>query len=288
MAEPYFSAAYLEEKCAEYRALFLEDGTATAADLDPYWPGGEENALTGQDGWIVAYSRCLWCLGRQIGKEEAERSSVRMTHRQAEVLRALRADPEVVDLLADNGEIRSVTVYPKSALALEHIGAANLLMAFLADAESDIEATLDAGGVPLLREVRLTRNYLERLVCWIATHEGPGLPYPEQEREPVLPAAINALTPVDFYLIAAAFQRVNSERLQALTATGEKARRPDWGGFFVGAASELGIATRTLLRDISLVEVVATVAEKARIQQEAREKADQERAGGRTVTFGAG
>lgn len=287
MAEGYFTAAYLEEKCAEFRALFLEDGTATAADLDPYWPGGDENALTGQDGWIVAYARCLWCLGRQIGKEEAERTSVRMTHRQAEVLRALRADPESVDLLADGGQARSVTVYPKSALALEHIGAANLLMAFLADSEEAIKATLDAESVQLLNEVRLKRSYLERLVCWIATHEGPGLPYPESEREPALPAHINALTPFDFYLIAAAFQRVNSERLHALSASGEKATRPDWGGFFVGAATEIGVAARTLLREMSLVEVVATVAEKARVHQEAREKAEQERQGGRTISFGA-
>lgn len=286
MHDVYFTADVLEARCSELRALFLEDGTATAEDLDPYWPGGAENALTGQDGWIIAYSRCFWCLGRQIGKEEAERSSVRMTHRQAEVLRALRADAEVVDLLADNGVTRSVEVHPKSALALEHIGAANLLMAYLADNEEALEAQADVEALQLLIEVRRTRGYLERLVCWIATTEGPGLPFPDNEREPALPDAIRDLTPVDFYLIAAAFQRVNGERLQALQSTGEKATRPDWGGFFVGAAGDLGVATRKLLRDYSLVEVVATIAEKARVQQEARDRAESERQGKGPIQVG--
>lgn len=288
MIDLYFTAAYLEERCAEYRALFLEDGIATAADLDPYWPGGEENTLTGQDGWIVAYARCLWCLGRQVGKEEAERTSVRMTHNQAEVLRALRADPEVVELLADSGTARTLTVYPKSALALEHLGAANLVIAFLGDHEQALEAAADADALQLIIDVRHKRGYLERLACWIATHEGPGLPYADHEREPALPQAILDLTPLDFYLIAAACQRVNGERLAALQASGEKGKRADWGGFFVGAASELGVAARTLLRDVSLVEVVATMAEKARVHAEARERAEDERRSGQTVTFGGG
>lgn len=278
-----FTAQFLEERCTELRALFLEDGTATAQDLDPYWPGGDENRLDGQDAWIMAYGRCLWVLGRQIGKEQAERSSSRMTPKQADVLRALRADPERVELLADGETRREMTVYPKSALALEHISAANLLLAFLTDAEEDLTAQLDAETVSLLIDVRAKRGYLERLACWIATHPGPGLPYPEHEREPALPDAINALTPFDYYLLAAAFQRVNGERLQGLEATGQKGKRADWGGFFVGAASELGVAARTLLRDMSLVEVVATVSEKGRLHAEAREQAEAERKGGGTV-----
>ncbi len=290
MIDPYFTADVLEARCTEFRALFLDDGTATAAELDPYWPGGAENTLTGQDGWIVAYGRCLWCLGRQIGKEEAERSNVRMTHKQAEVLRALRADPETVDLLADGDTERQVSVYPKSALALERMGACNLLMAYLADAEDDIEATGDVEGLQLLIDVRAKRGYLERLASWIATHEGPGLPFPDAEREPALPQHILELTPFDFYLIAAASQRVNGERLKALDSGGEKATRADWGGFFVGAAGELNVAAKTLLRDMSLVEVVATVSEKARLHAEARERAAQEREGGNAsvLTIGGG
>jgi len=285
--DAYFSEAVLEERCTSLRALFLEDGTASAADLDPYWPGGDENSLAGADAWIVAFTRLHWCLGRQIGKEEAQRQSVTMSAAQADVLRALRADPEEVALVDDDGTGRSVFVYPKSAMALERIGAIALLTAYLADAEEAIVADIDPESLDLLSQARAKRGYLERLACWIVTHEGPGLPFSAFKREPELPEHIERLTPVDYYLISAAFQRVNGERLKALDATGEKGTRPDWGGFFVGAATELGVAAKSILTDLSLVEVVATVSEKARVHAEARARAEDERKGSRSFTVGA-
>jgi len=283
VTDAHFTPAVLEERCDFYRGLFLDDGTATDADLAPYWPGGEENAHEGLDGWIVAYGRCLWALGRAIGREAARETSTVMDARQAEVFRALRADPERVELmsltLADGTEHTPVVqVYPKSALALEHIGAANLLIAYLCDQLEVLERHGTSEDLEVMVAAREKRGYLERLASWIATTPGPGLPYEEGEREPSLPLAIRDLSPFDFYMIATAFQRVNGNRLRALEASGTSRSRPDWGGFFVGVASELGVAVSTLLRDQSLAEVVATASERARIHAEAKERAASERA----------
>lgn len=276
------TAEVLEARCREYRDIFLDDDTATPEELDPYWPGGAQNPLTGQDGWIVAYGRCHWLLGRAIGHEEERTRGQRMGHAERDVLKLLTDEPERVTLVdrSEDGREQYLSVYPKSAMALEHIAAANLLCAWLCDQitilEQHAEGPLD---LERLIEARAMRGYYERLICWIATTKGPQLPYPVEAVRPALPAYIEQLSPLDYYLLCEAFTRIHADRLRALDRMESRGERPDWPGLYVGAASELQVAVSRLWGEHSLGEIAATASEKVRLADEAKARAKDDTAG---------
>lgn len=274
-----FTIAFLEGRCAEYRTVFLGDGTASAAEMDPYFPGGEENPHTGLDAWVLAYGRCLWLLGRAIGREQERETLSKMGARDGEKLKLLHAEPQGVTLLSldAEGAPRQVVVYPKSGLALEHLGAASLLVAHLNDQIEVLETHGGPDDLELLSEARAHSGYFQRLCCWIATHPKPGIPYPRGVKRPDLPPEIDDLNPLDYYLIAAACQQVNAERLRALDASESTTERPDWPAFYVGAAAELKTSVALLWDEVSLGEIAATASERSRIHREAKERAKTER-----------
>lgn len=282
MPAKQFTVAFLKERVAYYRDVFLGDGTATAEELDPYFPGGAENPHTGQDAYILAYGRCLWALGRVIGREQAHEESSRLPEHDLTKLKALHSEPESIELTPASADQapRTVIVYPKSGLGLEHIGAAALIAAHLTDQIATLEEHGDARDLEVIVEARTQAGYFHRLACWIATHPGAGLPYPRGVKHPELPAEIDALNPIDYYLIAQACTRVNATRLRALDASQSSKERPDWPGFYVGAASELKTSVALLWETVPLAEIAATANERARIHEEARERAKRERQAG--------
>lgn len=274
-----FTIAFLKERCAEYRTVFLGDGTASAEEMDPYWPGGDENPHAGLDGWVLTYGRCLWLLGRAIGKERAIADASRLGTNDAQKLQALHSEPESVELLGrtPEGAPHRVIVYPKSGLALEHIGAATLILAHLRDQLEVLEAHGGPDDLDAIVEAREHVGYFERLCCWIATHPGPGLPYPRGVKRPEIPETIEQFSPLDYFLVAQACQRVNVARLQALEASESSDKRPDWPAFYVGAAAQLNTSVQLLWEAEPLAAIAARASEHARIQEEAKERAKQTR-----------
>jgi hypothetical protein len=233
--------------------------------LNHYWPGGEENTSKKLWGWIRCYAQLhAYTRRKDPGEVEQERLG-----KQAALLEALADQPEVVPLAARNrdGDHDAITVYPKSYVALDEIHMRNLALARLSDQVATIEAAGSSDDVDLLVRAYAEQTYLHRVIVWIATTPGPGLPYPERTQRPEPPEALGDLHPGDLYAIAAAFQRINVMRLTVLDATRKKESAPDWTVFFATLAGDK--PTTDVMRDRSLSSVLASSAERARGREEA-------------------
>lgn len=240
--------------------------------LTHYWPGGEENTSKKLWGWIRCYAH-FYSYSRKPDPAEVEQQR---RAKQEALLEALADQPEVVQLAARNpdGDHETITVYPKSYVALDELHARNLALARLSDQVAAVEAAGITSDVELLMRAYAEQTYLHRVIVWIATTPGPGLPFPEQSQRPEPPAALADLHPGDLYAIAAAFQRVNVMRLTVLEATRKKESAPDWTVFFATLAGE-GPPT-DVMRDRSLSSVLASSAERARGREQAMAKPDRD------------
>lgn len=268
-----------QERCQIYRQSLLVRQVATRAEVEAAWPGSPENPDKTLWGWIRCYGTLRVLVARlDPGRSPGALLGADAAARQQLVLDALADQPELVTLSGNDGTgaPARVMVYPKSDLALREIHHRNLVLATITDDAEMLQREGTAADVELLIRASEEQSYLQRLIVWIATTPGPGLPFPEGERAPTLPEAVAALSPVDFYVVAAAFLRVNVTRLAALESARSSAKRPDWPVFFAGVAGELGMSTAALMRDHSLASVLAAAAERARAHEEAMAQAKQE------------
>ena len=261
--------------------IVLRSGALSPEDQKVNKPGGPANKAVGATGWL----RYLIVLQRAHAVQVAQRGGsapVQNAEAEQNVLDALRAAPEVVEL-SDGG---SMAVYPKSYHAMLELHKLDLKLGFLnaiVQAARDALPTQQADALDVLTRGIEAVSYHLGLLAWASTTEGPGLPWSESDANPVLPDPIKALTSIDLYLLANAYQRVNNARLAAveglLTAkpkTEGKPVRPSWAVFFSTAAKELGVRPETLLREWSLGAVMSSMrlardAEEAAMEPGARE-----------------
>ena len=273
----YWTASFLEERCAFYRNAFLQDGTATERELLDYWPGGPENPEEGRDGWTVAYGRCLWLLGRQIGREEASRPDTSTA--EAALLAALRGDPHEVELVAKeaDGAPRYLQVHPKSERALAQCAERDYKLAMLGEAFRLVESLPPAEGSDLHARLLSEIAYQHRVLVWIVCWPGPTSPVGDDLVRPDPPDWTAELDPLDIYHVCSAHQRVNGRRLGLLSALVAQhpntGARPSWATIAAGAATQLGISSRSLLRDWSLEGWLAQLHLDASAKREAAEAA---------------
>src|SRR5687767_15291366 len=103
-----------------------------------YWPGGEENTNKKLWGWIRCYAQ-FYSYTRRKDPNEVEQERL---GKQSALLEALADEPEVVRLSARqaDGEHETMTVYPKSYVALDELHSRNLALARLSDQVAAIEA----------------------------------------------------------------------------------------------------------------------------------------------------
>lgn len=272
----------LQETCQQYRQSLLVRGKVTRAEIEAVWPGGAENEDRTTWGWV----RCYGSLRAMLGRLDPKVVDFETEKRRRLILDAMAETPEALELTsfvdgppADPvGEVarRVVYVFPKSDVALTEIHNRNLVLARLVDDAEVLRAHADTPeDVALLIRATEEQTYLQRLICWIATAPGYGLPYPERTERPELPESVRDLSTIDYYLIAEAFQRVNVLRLAALHDSQTSAKRPDWPVFFATLAGELGgdMTAARLMRDRSLAALLAEAAERARGLEEAHQRA---------------
>ncbi len=277
--------ATLRERCEYYRGVFAGDGTATDADLLPYWPGGQENEspADGLSGWIVAYGRCLWCLGRAVGHEAERNSEAGQAKVDAVLTAALRGAPETVELtlLDQDDRPQLVQVYPKSFEALAFCDALDGSLGNLTAALAFAETLPPEESIPLRDRVLEAIALLQRQLCWAFTHPGPRLPFDSFGAPPEPPDWTRDLGPIDHLRILKGAKVVNRYRLAVLSqqlgrgdATGVP--RPSWATLAATGAGELHVGTQTLLRDWSLESWIAQLqlaAEARRVAFEAAKNA---------------
>lgn len=262
----------LRETCEQYRQSLLVRGKVTRAEIEAAWPGGADNQELTTWGWV----KCYGTLRTLLGRLDPKVIDFDTEKRRRLILDAMAETPEAVELThADpaTGEARVVYVHPKSDVACHEIHNRNLVLARLID-DAEVLRALGNQTEDLEICIRASEEqaYLQRLICWIAITPGPGLPYPEQMREPVLSDEVRDFSTVDYYLVADAFQRVNVLRLAALHDSKTSSKRPDWPVFFASVAGELGgeVSAARLMRDRSIAAVLAEAAERARGREEAR------------------
>lgn len=273
-------AQKLATDCETLVSTLLHQRLASPEDLDPYRPGGADNSATGWQGWLRFYAK-LHRL-HAIKAEAPATAPVLVADAVAKDrlrLAALNEEPVVVET-ASSGPRR---VSPKSKWALDEVAECERRIGFLSahrDRLDDAEQTGES--LDLMRRLDLELGYQLALIAWIATTDGPGMPYdPHGAILPVIPGEVLDLSPLDLLAIQRAFVEANLLRLMVLREQ-TKAPKPGdappmWSGFYAGRAHESGIAARTLYRDRSLAGLVAESAITAQEQEKARQDAERER-----------
>lgn len=268
--------AWLQEKCTGLRDGLVEGNTATAEEVAEVWPGGALNPGRNLKAWITCSNK-LHAICARIALKMS-RGLENDAERKAAILAALADTPETVTLagLTEDGEPQYATVYPKSYVALLEIHKRNLMLGVITDGLGLLRERGTADDLELIARIFDEQTYLQRVLAWIATTPGPGLPFGEQTPNPTPPALYSSWHPTDFYAVAAAFQRVNVLRLTLLDQSQRSESRPDWSVFFAMLAGD-NRPTPVVMRDTSLAVVLSQAAERSRGHQQATATAERQR-----------
>lgn len=216
----------------------LEQATPTTHD-DPW-------------AWVSYYGQLRAWLAMPAVTEDAHAAA------DALVTRAITDSPVPVP---EAGE--GLVVYPKSFATLSQLHILSLQL----DRFTARVADLTADGTPLEAldaavDVITACSYVQQLVCWAWLTPGPGLPWDVGDAHPVVPEAIQTLTPTAAMRIAAAVgtfaeQLVALQHLIDPTPAREGGRRPSWSGLFEALGAEAHVDPRDLAVTYSLGKVLA-------------------------------
>lgn len=275
-----WSAEGLEKQCTELREI-LGDGVATQQELTDYWPGGSENPVTDPLGkWIY----CFQQYGRMAGRLDDEKTDKQLAKAEADVLEALRGSPAEVELVAKHrdGSPRFLQVHPKSFETLLHIEARDRELGRLAEALEAMESLPAQAQVEWGRKLMAEIAYQQQVLCWIVTTPGPGLPFDEGKTRPTVPKLYRLLETQDIVSILKGHRRVGALRLarvaDLLGAGRAKGKRQSWAVLASTASSELGVSSKSLLRDWTLESWLAQLSLTADAKAQAIESSKRKRA----------
>lgn len=253
--------AGLEQRCTDLRGALSESGLAASAELASYWPGGAENDEEGLGAWIYCYASYV----RMLGRMDEQRTEAKAAEAEQAVLAALREEPGLVELVRPLEPDGSpyLTIYPKSFEALCHLEARDRELGRLGVALDYLQQAPDSEVAERVRTVYEEIGYQTRVIVWALTTEGPGLPFPPEAARPEPPAWTTRLDAGDILQALRTHQHVNGRRIDLIgillgAAPGPK-RRGSWTVLGATASSELGVSTRTLLRDRSLAAWLAQI-----------------------------
>lgn len=246
----------LEERCRFIADTLRFRQLASEKELADYLPGGEQNKDKTVRGWIFCYANFV----RFCDRIPDENTPKRTPESDDEVIRALADTPEVVALTSG----ATITVYPKSFIALQYIERCDARIAWLTRKREQLIARDGRDDLELTERINDEVAYEYSVMAWIATHTGPQMPFEEfEQRNAELPPHIVQLSTIDVLSIRNAFVRVNAARLLALThllKDGEKGdgSRLSWQTFFALKEDEKEVPASTLMRDRSLCSQVAS------------------------------
>lgn len=254
----------LKAECLVLERSVLQGSAISKEELALDRPGGLRNPETGVRGWLryfaVLHRRHATLMEQPMDKDA-----------DATLVAALRAEPVNVMLVGvEMPEAHGapvIAVHPKSFESLVEIQKHDDLIHWLAVRYMYLREQKDltsADDLSLMQRLMDELTYQYQLLCWIVTAPGPQLPFdPIAGVIPDIPEHIRTLDAVDLIAIARGHLQANSLRLRALRAllspdkADGKRDRPTWALFFTNAAMELKTSPRALMRDYSLIEVLA-------------------------------
>jgi hypothetical protein len=202
---------------------------------------------------------------RYMGRAEWHES--RREEAEEEVLKALRDEPRRLMLV--NGE--SVEVHPKSFEALLWFRNKDFAVEFLtvrmeALRQAIEEGTLTPEQCPQPRELlddgEKEVGYQLATLCYGACTSGPSI---DRSAVDDPPKEFRELHPIDVMRILSAFQDVNARRLTPIplilgpSKSSPTEKTPGWNVFFATTAKHYKVDVRELMRDRSLVSLLAQV-----------------------------
>lgn len=270
-----FNPGELEARCRDLALALESGGHATVAELEAVTPGGAQNPDRGWWGWVRYFARLQVFHDRQEGRAALPDAIADDTRASA----ALLGTPKRVRLIGrpssqpaeeaalEAPEPREVWVYPKSYLALVECHVRGVRLGWLAERIYALGEPTEVGDVELLDRALKELTYQQRILAWIATTPGPGLPFPEYgTAPPVPPAAFDDWDGWDHLAVLQGFQSVNSLKQPALDRMMHGIPKEDGGGalngwsvFFGSLANESGDDVIRIMRDRPLVSLMAGV-----------------------------
>jgi hypothetical protein len=264
----------LKAKCEYIESEIRFKELATNEELDSYRPGGDENPDRDQGAWVFWYATLIRYVGRLELKESQRERATEGGERT--ILDALTDKPVTVELQPIGDEpSRRVSVYPKSFEALAFVDSRERNIRWLSEQNQKLLPLPANLTVETITAVDRETIHQYGLIVHAVTHAGAGLPFPAEDPPAALPAWITDLSPINIIDIHNAHIECNVFRIHALyllleITTGETqpARRLSWATFFSARAEEIGIETRSLMRDRSLTSQIAS----ALIAAEARKR----------------
>jgi hypothetical protein len=287
-------AKEIRERCNLYELHCRARKLATDDELADFRPGGKEN--DSGDEW--EYGRWLFNLARFMAREQDKAKEVADPEREAGVLAGLDAAPQSLRLLTPVGDITHLDVHPKGMHALLAMHGFDYNLKWLTDRVKAMQLEASADAAVFLGDVLEEIAYQTALAVWVATFEGPDVPW-NGTRPPLdLPPWTLAVDPVDVRRLNVVFWRVNAVRLTLLRDDIEEQDRPDdrtpmtWSVFMGSLAMEKGQPVSVLMRNVSLVELLMEVKLAGQARAVARKAAEaearQKRAGRGTIADGMG
>lgn len=273
----------LEMDCRVLEASLRQLGV-TPEDIDPHRPGSAQNQDTSARGWLRLYTalqrKHALLMERQSVPEDDDL-----------LVAALRAEPVRVlqgTLGVERGDElkldRVMAVYPKSFDALMEMQKRDDLIGWLAVRylflRERSEISHNANLLEFSQRVLDELTYQYQVLVWIATAPGCGLPFDDMGvTRPEVPEAIRKLDVFEIVEVVRAHSMANAMRLRVLRTmlTPDKSPtdrvRPTWAMFFANAAMDLKRPAQELMRDLSLVEVLAQLQLHAVANKDARDDA---------------
>ena len=279
------SVRALRAQCGALADDLTRNGQASLEEVRAVEPGGADNPKRDGSAWVRCYGQLQLMRGRAQGSTNNAGRAGAADVRAADAL-ALAALAEQPSPVSSAPGLR---VYPKSFATLMHCHAREMLVGHLAR----VVGQANRHGAPddvvsILEEAAAELSYQSRLLAWIATSEGPALPFDEAAPRPEIPPVIADLSALVVLDINRGFATVNWSSLRAMEALitpdpddGTPSKRLAWSPFFGTLSLELGVSPLELLRNRSLASVLASTKLAASSRREAmadaKAKADRER-----------
>lgn len=273
----------LQQRCRLIEQHVRARSLATAAELDAYRPGGENNKdKRGWGPWCFYYHN----LGRFNGRDERRQLNPEDSAADTAALMEMAEVPGQAMLTKDPSwpeKPVTVSVYPKSMYALFHLRAYEEALDQVAFWMNQASAIRTPKALAIMPRALEALHYEYSVLCWILTTEGPDLPFTDPMTPPEPPADFRKWMVEDFIEVAKVNMYVNGGRMQKAKqlcrSTREEgvATRPVFSVLLASLGLEHNLGWRGFLRDRSLGGLMTGVilgsdhrtAEEQRRQQEA-------------------
>lgn len=266
-SENFRSKKQVHDRCERMEKHVRSRDLATEDELEEYRPADEQDEATKTEWW-----QYLCQLHRFLGREHW--MPKKSDEAEAEILKALKEEPEPVHLLSTSRPERiteegRVLVYPKGLSALQWLDHRDTTLEWLAQRKKILQTMCEDETVlqtsiespwQVLEEINEAIDRQLACMAFAVTREGPHFDGQDPDNPPEEWFHIDA---VDIMRIHRKHVEVNAERLTLLPyLTGpsggdDDSGRASWSVFIAQAAKQQGEVAQKVMKNQSLASLLA-------------------------------